>query len=35
MLEWVFGAKRKDTRAKQIVETVEQAEQNIRAIHWR
>ncbi len=35
ILEWILAAKRDETRAKRISETVEKAEQNIRANHWR
>ncbi len=31
ILEWIFNAKRSETRAKRIAETVEKAAQNIRA----
>jgi uncharacterized protein YdeI (YjbR/CyaY-like superfamily) len=32
---WVTSAKRPETRAKRIAETVSLAEQNLRANHWR
>ncbi len=35
ILEWIAGAKKPETRAKRIAETVEQAAQNIRANQWR
>ncbi|MCB0840582.1 MAG: YdeI/OmpD-associated family protein [Bacteroidetes bacterium] len=35
ILEWIFNAKRVDTREKRIQETVELAEQNIRANQYR
>ncbi len=35
ILEWIFNAKRPATRKKRIMETVEKAEQNIRANHYR
>lgn len=35
ILEWIFNAKREETRAKRVKETVEKAEQNIRANQWR
>lgn len=35
ILEWIKNAKKPETRAKRIAETVEQAAQNIRANHYR
>ena len=35
ILEWISTAKRPETRAKRIDETVTKAEQNIRANQWR
>jgi uncharacterized protein YdeI (YjbR/CyaY-like superfamily) len=35
ILEWIAGAKRPETRAKRIAETVELAARNIRANQWR
>lgn len=35
ILYWIMSAKREETRAKRISETVDKAEQNIRANHWR
>jgi uncharacterized protein YdeI (YjbR/CyaY-like superfamily) len=35
ILEWIASAKRPETRAKRIAETVESAAQNIRANQWR
>lgn len=35
ILEWIFNAKRPETRARRIQETVEKAEQNIRANQYR
>ncbi len=35
ILEWISQTKKPDTRAARIRETVELAEQNIRAHHWR
>ena len=35
ILQWISSAKRPDTRAKRIEETVTKAEQNIRANQWR
>ena len=35
ILEWISSAKRPETRAKRIEETVTKAEQNIRANQWR
>ncbi len=35
ILEWISQTKNPDTRAARIRETVELAEQNIRAHHWR
>lgn len=35
ILEWILNAKRHETRAKRIIETVEKAAQNIRANQWR
>lgn len=35
ILEWISCAKRPETRAKRIEETVTKAEQNIRANQWR
>lgn len=35
ILEWIVQAKRPDTRAKRIAETVRLAEDNIRANQWR
>jgi uncharacterized protein YdeI (YjbR/CyaY-like superfamily) len=35
ILEWIASAKRPETRAKRIEETVSKAEQNIRANQWR
>ncbi|MEM1324670.1 MAG: YdeI/OmpD-associated family protein [Bacteroidota bacterium] len=35
ILEWIFNAKRPDTRAKRIREAVEKAAQNIRANQYR
>lgn len=35
ILEWISNAKKPETRAKRIEETVTKAEQNIRANQWR
>ena len=35
ILEWILNAKRPETRAKRIEETVSLAEKNIRANQWR
>jgi len=35
ILEWISSAKKSETRAKRIEETVTKAEQNIRANQWR
>lgn len=35
ILEWIFNAKRTETRAKRIEETVALAAQNLRANQWR
>ena len=35
ILEWISNAKRPETRAKRIEETVSKAEENIRANQWR
>ncbi len=35
ILEWILAAKREETRAKRIRETVEQASENVRANQWR
>lgn len=35
ILEWIFNAKRDETRAKRIAETVEKASENIRANQYR
>ena len=35
ILEWISSAKKPETRAKRIEETVTQAEKNIRANQWR
>jgi uncharacterized protein YdeI (YjbR/CyaY-like superfamily) len=35
ILEWILNAKRPETRAKRIAETVDLAERNIRANQWR
>ena len=35
ILEWIINAKKPETRAKRIEETVAKAEQNIRANQWR
>ncbi len=35
ILEWISNAKKPETRAKRIEETVSQAEKNIRANQWR
>lgn len=35
ILQWLIGAKRPETRAKRIEETVTKAEKNIRANQWR
>lgn len=35
ILEWISNAKRPETRAKRIEETVSQAKKNIRANQWR
>ena len=35
ILEWIFSAKRQETRRKRIEETVSLAEKNIRANHYR
>ena len=35
ILEWISSAKKTETRAKRIEETVAKAEQNIRANQWR
>ncbi len=35
ILEWISNAKKPETRAKRIAETVAQAAQNIRANQWR
>jgi uncharacterized protein YdeI (YjbR/CyaY-like superfamily) len=35
ILEWISNAKKSETRAKRIEETVTQAEKNIRANQWR
>jgi len=35
ILQWISSAKRPETRAKRIEETVTQAEKNIRANQWR
>lgn len=35
ILEWILNAKKPETRAKRIEETVAQAEKNIRANQWR
>ena len=35
ILEWISSAKKPETRAKRIEETVTKAEQNIRANQWR
>jgi uncharacterized protein YdeI (YjbR/CyaY-like superfamily) len=35
ILEWIFSAKRQETRRKRIEETVRLAEKNIRANHYR
>jgi uncharacterized protein YdeI (YjbR/CyaY-like superfamily) len=35
ILEWISNAKKSETRAKRIEETVTKAEQNIRANQWR
>jgi uncharacterized protein YdeI (YjbR/CyaY-like superfamily) len=35
ILEWILNAKKPETRAKRIQETVEKAEKNIRANQWR
>jgi uncharacterized protein YdeI (YjbR/CyaY-like superfamily) len=34
-LEWIQGAKKRETRAKRIEETVSLAARNIRANQWR
>lgn len=35
ILEWIINAKRPETRAKRVAETVQLAAQNIRANQWR
>lgn len=35
ILEWIRNAKRPETRAKRIRETVELAAENLKANHWR
>jgi uncharacterized protein YdeI (YjbR/CyaY-like superfamily) len=35
VLEWITSAKKPETRAKRIEETISKAEQNIRANQWR
>ena len=35
ILEWINSAKKPETRAKRVDETVTQAEKNIRANQWR
>ncbi|MCB0786165.1 MAG: YdeI/OmpD-associated family protein, partial [Flavobacteriales bacterium] len=35
ILEWILNAKRPETRAKRIQETVEKAARNVRANHFR
>ena len=35
ILEWISNAKKEDTRAKRVIETVELAAKNIRANQWR
>jgi uncharacterized protein YdeI (YjbR/CyaY-like superfamily) len=35
ILEWIASAKKPETRAKRIEETVTKAEKNIRANQWR
>jgi uncharacterized protein YdeI (YjbR/CyaY-like superfamily) len=35
ILEWILNAKKPETRAKRIAETVELAARNIRANQWR
>ena len=35
ILEWILGAKKPETRAARIAETVSKAEKNIRANQWR
>lgn len=35
ILEWIFNAKRPQTRAKRVEETANLAAQNIRANQWR
>jgi uncharacterized protein YdeI (YjbR/CyaY-like superfamily) len=35
ILEWIMNAKKPETRAKRIAETVEQAAKNLRANQWR
>ena len=35
IMEWILNAKRPETRAKRIEETVTLAEKNVRANQWR
>lgn len=35
ILEWIFNAKREETRVKRITETVDKAAKNIRANQWK
>jgi uncharacterized protein YdeI (YjbR/CyaY-like superfamily) len=35
ILEWIHGAKRAETRARRIEETVAQAARNVCANQWR
>jgi uncharacterized protein YdeI (YjbR/CyaY-like superfamily) len=35
ILEWIISAKKPETRAKRVEETITKAEKNIRAKQWR